>query len=72
MMRDGMACSNCRYNLRLKKYDYSQGGCKHTDMEGSACLAFASEGDVIWMVGGDLENDLCECWTPMRNDGDTV
>jgi len=72
MMRDGMACSNCRYNLKLKKYDYSKGGCEHTEMEGFACMAFAPEGDAIWMVGGDPDNDLCEEWAPRRNDGDTV
>ena len=64
MMRDGMACSNCRYHMTLKKYDYSKGGCRHTDMEGFACMAFAFEGDVIWMVGGDPDNDMCEGWKP--------
>ena len=59
-------CNNCKYKKRLTKYDYSQGGCKHTEMEGYACLApdFVCEGDAIWMVGLD-ETSQCECWGGM-------
>ena len=61
-------CSNCRYCLRLTKYDYSGRGCEHTEMDGFACLAFASEGDAIWMVGLNPEKELCECWEERKSD----
>ena len=55
-------CSNCRLCLRLTKYDYSGKGCEHTKLDGFACLAFAGEGDAIWMVGLDPDKEMCECW----------
>ena len=55
-------CSNCGRKYRLTKFDYSDGGCKHTDMEGYVCMAFADEGEAVWMVGADEEKDLCECY----------
>ena len=60
-MRD-KCCANCRYNRRLVKYDYSHGGCKHTDMEGFACVMPENQGDVVWMYGDAQEIGQCECW----------
>ena len=65
-------CSNCQYNLKLKKYDYSHGDSKHSDYDGFACMALASEGIAIHMVGSNPETEHCECWMPrkenMKND----
>ena len=58
-------CYTCRYRKKLVKFDYSQGGCEHTDQEGFACLApdLVSEGQVTWMVGlTDLSGSQCECY----------
>lgn len=57
-------CNTCRKKLELVKYDYSQGGCKHTNYDGYACLIFASEGDVVHMVGVNPEIEHCEEWSP--------
>ena len=65
-MEDG--CHICKYRLRLERLDYSGRGCKHKDMEGFICLAFASEGVATWMVGLDPDDSKCECW--VRKDGD--
>lgn len=54
-------CVTCRNRFALTKFDYSHGGCEHTKMEGFICMAFAVEGDAVWMVGTD-EDDLCECY----------
>ena len=53
-------CANCKFNLELVKYDYSNGGCIHTKYDGYACMAFASEGQVTHMVGIDPEIGMCE------------
>lgn len=53
-------CSNCKYQLKLRKADYSEGGCVDTDMEGFVCLAFSDEGLALWMVG--VKEGLCECY----------
>lgn len=63
-------CNNCRYKLELVKYDYSNGGCQHSGYAGFACMAFASEGIVIHMVGSNLETKYCECWMPRKEDGE--
>lgn len=55
-------CSTCASCKKLVKFDYSGRGCKHTDMEGYACLAFETEGTVIWMVGNDKDHGMCECY----------
>ena len=57
------SCDKCRYQKKLVKYDYSQGGCIHTEQEGFACLApeIVSEGQVTWMVGQEGK-DGCECF----------
>ena len=55
-----MCCDTCKYKLQLEKYDYSQGGCKHTVMDGYVCLAFAHEGLAVWMYGNDSSIGKCE------------
>lgn len=57
-------CNTCRLKKKLVKFDYSHGGCIHTDYEGFACLAFAYEGEVVHMVGGDPELGKCEMYLP--------
>jgi len=59
------SCNNCLYQKRLIQYDYSGKGCKHTDQDGYACTAFASEGEVIWLIGNEPSAGMCECY--MRN-----
>ena len=54
--------TDCIFRMKATKFDYSQGGCKHTDMDGFICLAFASEREAVWMVG--LPNGcMCEMYT---------
>jgi len=56
--------TDCIFRLRATKFDYSQGGCKHTDMEGFICAAFAkSDGEAIWMVGLP-DGCMCEMYAP--------
>ena len=55
--------TDCIFRLKATKFDYSQGGCIHTDMDGFICTAFASEGEAVWMVG--LPNGcFCEMYAP--------
>ena len=56
----GMCCDTCRYKLKLEKLDYSQGGCKHTVMDGYVCVALASEGWAMWMYGENPITAKCE------------
>ena len=63
-------CNDCRYNLKLEKYDYLHGGCQHSDYDGFACMAFASEGTAVHMVGSNPETKYCECWMPRKGDGE--
>ncbi len=56
-------CENCGNRYKLVKFDYSRGGCKHTDMDGYICMAFASENQAVWMVGLQEQSGLCECYT---------
>ena len=55
-------CESCRNRYKLVKFDYSRGGCKHTDMDGYICMAFASENQAVWMVGQQEQFGLCECY----------
>lgn len=57
-------CANCRRRYKLVKFDYSRGGCEHTDMDGHICMAFADEGKAIWMVGFDERDGMCEVFSP--------
>lgn len=59
-------CTTCRNRLKLQKLDYTNGGCKHTDIDGFACLCFSQEGYVNWMVGLDPDIGMCECYEPME------
>lgn len=59
-------CNTCRLKKKLIKFDYSQGGCIHTDYDGYACLIFASENKVVHMVGCDPELEMCEMYSPRR------
>ena len=62
-------CSNCKYCLKLKKSDYSKGGCEHSDMDGFTCLAFASEEVAQWMIGINPDVGHCEAfvWKNKKN-----
>jgi hypothetical protein len=57
-------CENCGNRYKLVKFDYFRGGCKHTDMDGYICMAFASESQAVWMVGLQDQFGLCECYMP--------
>ena len=58
-------CKTCRYRLDLEQLDYTV-GCKHTKMEGIACLGLAYEGIVFWMINHDEEKGRCEMYTPKQ------
>ena len=58
-------CANCKNKFNLTKYDYTDGNCDHTKMEGFICMAFSDERDAIWMVGLDSGEEECECFVPM-------
>lgn len=58
-------CQNCRKCLRLMQFDYKPtGGVDHIKQRGFICLAFASEGDAIWMTGLKPEESFCEEYSP--------
>ena len=57
-------CDTCNKKMKLIKLDYSQGGCIHTDYDGFACLALASDGEVDHMVGLDSSVGRCEMYAP--------
>ena len=59
-------CNSCKYCMRMKRYDYSHGGCEHSEMDGFACLVFEDEGIVIQMIGVDKNIGLCEGYSPRR------
>lgn len=52
-------CNTCKRQAKLEQLDYSTVGCKHTMMDGFACMAFVDEGVVNWMVGNNGEGQ-CE------------
>ena len=74
-MTDKECCSTCEFKCTLEKFDYSGKGCKHSIQEGFACDCFINEDRVVvWMVGNNPENGLCECYSPImkyegENDG---
>ena len=66
-------CATCKRYAPIIKYDYSKGGCKHTEMDGYACLLDLSQyttdkPKVIWMVGSDASREMCECYESRRTD----
>lgn len=60
-------CATCANCFEIEKLDYSH-GCKHTAMEGFACLAFRDEGLVCWMVNTDRVNGMCEGYVEKRKE----
>lgn len=61
---DNESCASCGLKLDIKKMDYSNGGCKHSDPGGYICLAFRNDGQACWMVGHPAEQGMCECYIP--------
>lgn len=59
-------CANCQRGYKLTKFDYSHGGCEHTEMYGYICMAFADENKAIWMVGIDGCGCMCEVFSPKK------
>ncbi len=59
-------CQNCRLCLKLTQFDYKPTGTvDHVPMRGYICLAFASEGDAIWITGlNPSDTDVCEVYSP--------
>ena len=57
-------CSNCRMKVELQTWDYSKVGSDNwkTTEPGYVCMAFASEGTVIHMVGHDPDGGMCEMY----------
>lgn len=58
-------CETCNKCLDLVRYNYGRdGGCDHRIQPGFICLAFADEGQAIWMTGIKRETGMCECYSP--------
>lgn len=57
-------CNTCERKMDLVKYDYSHGGCIHTDYDGFACLVYPDEHVVVHMVGVNPEIGICEMYLP--------
>ena len=57
-------CNTGKLKKKLVKFDYSHGGCIHTDYDGYACLALAFEDVIVHMVGGDPAHGMCEMYSP--------
>ncbi len=57
-------CANCGRKYKLTKFDYSMGGCLHTEMDGFVCMAFSDEKQAVWMIGIHENIDMCECFVP--------
>lgn len=60
-------CANCRRRYKLVKFDYSRGGCEHTEMDGYICMAFAYANEAVWMVGNDERDGMCEVFSPKED-----
>lgn len=56
-------CTTCARCFKAEKSDYSNGGCKDSDMEGYICMCFADEDIAVWMVGTS-QNEQCEMYIP--------
>lgn len=59
-------CANCKYKLSGIKFDFAKVGESkwQTFMDGFICVALASEGDAVWMLGLDQDSEICEMYTP--------
>lgn len=55
------SCASCKHRCKIERYDYSHGGCEHSEYDGYGCTVFLDEGVVIHMVGLG-EKEKCECW----------
>ena len=64
-------CANCARKLNLEQWDYKGNACVHTKQEGFVCLALAAEGDAIWMLGLDVDDEYCEMFKERENHADT-
>ena len=64
MTEEKECCSTCRMCYRLTEFDYSHGGCKHSEKEGFVCMAFGYEGVAIWMIGNNPDTARCEVYSP--------
>ena len=58
----GECCETCRNRLRLRTYDYTNGGCDHSDAPGFVCLVDMDEGIALWMIGLDPDYGHCEAY----------
>ena len=54
--------TDCKFRYKLMKFDYSHGGCEHSEPGGFICMAFENDGEAVWMVG--TNGCFCECYTP--------
>lgn len=59
-------CAACKKRLELVMFDYQHGGFERHNM-GHACTAFETDGTIIYMVGNDPENDMCESFEPKED-----
>lgn len=64
-------CAVCKHCHKLIKYDYSQGGCIHSDVPGYACYIPEDGEEIIWMSGVDTYTGICENFDP-KDDSDCV
>lgn len=66
MEKVDVSCNTCKRCLDLEILDYSQGGCKHTEVtDDFICLAFMEEGKAN-LMHGISRDDKCECWEPRK------
>ena len=56
-------CETCRNNLQLERWDYTKPNVPKEEMDGYVCLAFASEGLAVQMIGSDPETGRCEMFS---------
>ena len=61
-------CATCKRRMNIKKYDFTN-GFRFEKPEGYICLAFVDEGEAVWVVGNNENEDICECYQP--KDGET-
>ena len=61
-------CTNCCHNLKLEKWDYSLVGKDEWKFscEGFVCDIFGSEGVMLWHVGRNADDGMCEMWGPRK------
>ena len=58
-------CKTCAYYADLLKYEYLESGeVRHLKQQGFACIGLIREGVVIWNVGRNPAQGLCEMYYP--------